>query len=143
MTRSRGVGRGGARLGAGRPAKLRPSADAPGLFSADAPTSPTLSLDSPAPTPKHGRGGARVGAGRPPRLRPEILPAELDPSTIRRVLGTIVLDDRATASARVNAARALLGVDSSATNPRAASSLADLDRKTLEILNRQGKAATK
>ncbi len=95
---------------------------------------------------KQGWGGARANSGRKPKQRPPAADAapgeafstehipDLSVTDIRRILGAILANPKMPASARVSAGRALLGRDDAAGGE--ASAAADLNRRTLEILNR-------
>jgi hypothetical protein len=87
---------------------------------------------------KLGRGGKRPGAGRKPKAT--VLAATLaEPLDPRRVLEEIAADRLSPASARVNAARALLAAQNAKPNAADASAARadDVERRTLEILNRR------
>ena len=80
-----------------------------------------------------GRGGKRPGAGRPPKIRQP--PAELlDPELVLRQIAS---DSAQPASARVQAARALITARGKPTEADATAARAlDADRRALEILNK-------
>ena len=93
---------------------------------------------APEKSKKEGRGGARAGAGRPPKLRLPLMmaPADVgpDPDSVdpRRVLAGIAVDPNLPASARVNAAKALMRPEAPESSEEARES--EISRRAIAIM---------